>query len=80
MIEWCEGNTSYNVYTLPLPDFNNYCAMGSDSAHTHFVTNVTRNPGNTYPMSKSWNYNSRTANVVSNNGDNGGDDLGLDFT
>ena len=63
MIEWCEGNTSYNVYTLPLPDFNNYCAMGSDSAHTHFVTNVTIDPGNSFAMSRSWNHNGRSANV-----------------
>ncbi|MBR6879745.1 MAG: DUF4214 domain-containing protein, partial [Clostridiales bacterium] len=82
MIEWCEGNLTYNLQTLPLPDWSHYTGMGSDNAHSHFSTSVARN---TLQTSRTWNYSSRSANVVStsggtDSGSNSGDDLGLDFT
>lgn len=65
MIEWCEGNLTYNLQTLPLPDWSHFTGMGSDNAHSHFSTSVAR----TLPrMSRTWDYSSRSANVVTTSG------------
>lgn len=65
MIEWCEGNLTYNLQTLPLPDWSHFTGMGSDNAHSHFSTSVARND---LPTSRTWDYSSRSANVVSTSG------------